>query len=111
MSIQRMVFVRRAVRVRAFIRNALGEKSYEWRNWGEPMDIWVASTSDWYGPRDWSPRKHKRGDMVLGEVGDPDEIQVVVEEDGQPERIWGFDPFWVEGALVIIPVLAPKVSV
>jgi len=108
MSTQRMIFVRRALQVRAFI-SGVDDRYYEWKNLAEPIDIYVACTTEWYGPRDWSPRKHKRGDTVLGELRDSDQIKIIVVEEGEPERIWYIDPFWVEGALVVIPVLQATV--
>ena len=97
---------------RSFIYDCEGKcrtRTDEWSS-AEPQDIFVARSDEWYGPRDWSPRKKKRGDLILGEVG-LDERAVVFCEGPGGETIWSLEPFFVEGMLVIIPLSKQQAAV
>lgn len=109
MSLQRLFLANQAKRVIAVIYGVnLGQiykphvRRFEWSS-PEPRDIFVAHSSEWYGPRDWSPRKVKRGDKVLAEIGKEERVDIVVDTPLE-QRVWTFDPFFLERMLVIIPV-------
>lgn len=109
MPTERLFLIKQVSRVVAVIRGNDGNvraHTSEWRS-VEPLDIFVARTDEWYGPRDWSPRKKKRGDLVLAEIYQDERVDVF--SDGpNGQTIWSLEPFFVEGMLVVIPAPAPK---
>lgn len=109
MKPQRLFLSQQAQRVMAVIHGIDGHmraRTSEW--WSvEPQDIFVARTDEWYGPRDWSPRKKKRGDLILAEVYQDEQVSVFIYgPNGQ--AIWSLDPFFTDAMLVIIPATTPK---
>lgn len=105
MSLQRLFLAKQAKRVRAVIYGADGHAERQIPEWWsiEPKDVFVARTDEWYGPRDWSPRKKRRGDKVLTEISADDVVSVVIDSP-EGQTIWTMDPFFMQATLVIIPV-------
>ena len=106
MSLDRLLFVRNVTKVRALVFKDVAEKIYDWTNPGEPVDMYVCISSEYHGPRDWSPRKKKKQEeIVLGEVDDLDRIGIFIHQADEGETLWNFDPSVLQGFLVLLPVL------
>lgn len=111
MGMGRLFLIKQAKRVVVIFRGHDGyvKRSSDW--WSpEPLDIFVAQSDEWYGPRDWSPRKKRRGDQVLGEVHSDERVDVF--SDGpNGQSLWSLDPFYDERTLIIIPASKKLVEV